>query len=440
MLEKLFRLKENNSRVGIEIAAGFTTFLTMSYILAVNPNILGDAGMDKGAVFVATCLAAALGSVIMGLVANWPVGMAPGMGLNAFFAYSVVLTMGYSWQQALGAVFLSGIVFIILTATGIRRWLIDGVPQSLRSAIAAGIGMFLAMVALQNAGVVVKSEATLVGLGDVTKTGPILAGIGLIVIVALDAFKVRGAILIGILVVTILSFIFTDAGYQNFQNLLKSGGVSLPPSVAPTFLQLDIMGVLNTGIFHVLLVFVLVEVFDATGTLIGVGKRAGLIPQDKPNNLGKALFADSTAILAGSLIGTSSTTAYVESASGVAAGGRTGLTALTVAVLFLLALFLAPIALSIPAYATAPALLFVACLMMREFAEINWNNLVDAAPAALTALLMPLTYSIANGLAFGFISYALLKTLTGKWREVHPATWIIAALFIIRFVMEAGLI
>lgn len=440
MLEKLFRLKENNSRVGIEIAAGFTTFLTMSYILAVNPNILGDAGMDKGAVFVATCLAAALGSVIMGLVANWPVGMAPGMGLNAFFAYSVVLTMGYSWQQALGAVFLSGIVFIILTATGIRRWLIDGVPQSLRSAIAAGIGMFLAMVALQNAGVVVKSEATLVGLGDVTKTGPILAGIGLIVIVALDAFKVRGAILIGILVVTILSFIFTDAGYQNFQNLLKSGGVSLPPSVAPTFLQLDIMGVLNTGIFHVLLVFVLVEVFDATGTLIGVGKRAGLIPQDKPNNLGKALFADSTAILAGSLIGTSSTTAYVESASGVAAGGRTGLTALTVAVLFLLALFLAPIALSIPAYATAPALLFVACLMMREFAEINWTNLVDAAPAALTALLMPLTYSIANGLAFGFISYALLKTLTGKWREVHPATWIIAALFIIRFIMEAGLI
>ena len=439
MFEKLFHLSENKTRTGIEISAGLTTFLTMSYILAVNPNILGAAGMDKGAVFVATCLAAAVGCIIMAFLANWPVGMAPGMGLNAFFAYSVVITMGYTWEQALGAVFLSGVVFIILTASGIRRWLIGGIPKSLRSSIAAGIGMFLAIVAFENAGIVVKNDATIIALGDVTRSAAVLAGIGLFVIVALDTFKVRGAILIGIVVVTILSFIFTDEGYRNFQALIHSGGVSLPPSIAPTFLKLDIAGVFHSGIFHVLLVFVLVEIFDATGTLVGVGKRAGLIPEDKPNNLGKALFADSTAILAGSLIGTSSTTAFVESASGVAAGGRTGLTALTVGVLFILALFLSPIALAIPSYATAPALIYVACLMMREFAEINWDDIVEATPAALTALLMPLTYSIANGLAIGFISYACLKTMTGKWRSVHPATWIIAILFIIRFLMEAHL-
>ena len=439
MFEKLFHLSENKTRTGIEISAGLTTFLTMSYILAVNPNILGAAGMDKGAVFVATCLAAAVGCIIMAFLANWPVGMAPGMGLNAFFAYSVVITMGYTWEQALGAVFLSGVVFLILTASGIRRWLIGGIPKSLRSSIAAGIGMFLAIVAFENAGIVVKNDATIIALGDVTRSAAVLAGIGLFVIVALDTFKVRGAILIGIVVVTILSFIFTDEGYRNFQALIHSGGVSLPPSIAPTFLKLDIAGVFHSGIFHVLLVFVLVEIFDATGTLVGVGKRAGLIPEDKPNNLGKALFADSTAILAGSLIGTSSTTAFVESASGVAAGGRTGLTALTVGVLFILALFLSPIALAIPSYATAPALIYVACLMMREFAEINWDDIVEATPAALTALLMPLTYSIANGLAIGFISYACLKTMTGKWRSVHPATWIIAILFIIRFLMEAHL-
>lgn len=438
MLEKLFHLKANNTRIGIEIGAGLTTFLTMSYILAVNPTILGAAGMDKGAVFVATCIAAAVGCFIMGLLANWPIGMAPGMGLNAFFAYSVVITMGYSWQQALGAVFLSGVVFLVLTATGVRQWLIAGVPKSLRSAIGAGIGMFLSIVAFQSAGIIINNDATLVGLGDVTEAGPVLAGIGLFIIVALDAFKIRGGILIGIIAVTILSFIFTDDGYKSFQALVHSGGIALPPSVAPTFLKLDIVGVLHTGIFHVLLVFVLVEIFDATGTLVGVGKRAGLIPDDKPNNLGRALFADSTAILAGSLIGTSSTTAFVESASGVAAGGRTGLTAITVGVFFLLALFFAPVALSIPAYATAPALIFVACLMMREFAEINWDDIVEAVPAALTALLMPFTYSIANGLAFGFISYAILKTITGKWREVHPATWIIAFLFIIRFLIEGG--
>jgi len=433
MIEKLFHLHENGTTVKTEIIAGLTTFLTMSYILAVNPVILGMTGMDKGAVFVATCAAAIVGSIIMAFVANWPVGMAPGMGLNAFFAYTVVLGMGYTWQEALGAIFISGLIFLCLTATGIRKWLIDGVPQSLRSSIAAGIGMFLAIVALQSAGILVKNDATIIGLGDMARSGPALAALGFAIIVALDAFKVRGAILIGILIITVLSFFVNPAA---FQALMQTGPLSIPPSISSTFLKLDILGVLNTGIFHILLVFVLVEIFDATGSLIGVGQRAGLMKPGKPNNLSKALFADSSAILAGSLIGTSSTTAYVESAAGAEAGGRTGLTALTIAIFFALALFFSPIVLVIPAYATAPALIFVACLMMKEFSEINWDNLTDCAPAALTAIMMPLTYSIANGLAFGFISYAVLKTLTGQWREVHIATWVIAFLFIIRFIIQ----
>jgi len=429
MLEKLFGLRRHGTNPQTEIMAGLTIFMTMSYILAVNPNILAATGMDKQSIFVATCVAAAVGSLIMAFVANWPVGLAPGMGLNAFFAYTVVLQMGYTWQEALGAVFISGLIFLLLTATGLRKWLIDGLPHSLRSAIAAGIGMFLAIVALKESGIITSSQATLVTLGNLVSVGPVMTFAGFFLIVMLDALKVRGAILIGILVVTALSFL---TGVNSFQGI-----VSMPPSASATFLQLDILGILNKGIFHVLLVFVLVEIFDATGSLIGVGKRAGLLEPGRANNLDKALFADSTAVVAGSLIGTSSTTAYVESAAGAAVGGRTGMTALVVAVMFLLALFFSPLALSIPSYATAPALLFVACLMMREFAEIDWDNLTEAAPAALTALMMPLTYSIANGLAFGFLSYAVLKTITGRWRHVHPATWVIAVLFVIRFVIES---
>jgi len=408
-----------------ELLAGVTTFLTMSYIIFVNPDILSSTGMDRNAVFVATCLAAALGSLIMALVANWPVGMAPGMGLNAFFAFTVVGMMQYTWQQALGAVFISGLVFILLTVTGARAWLIAGIPQSLRSAIAAGIGLFLGIIALGNAGIVVAHPATKLALGDLTSASALYAILGFFVIAALDALKIRGAILIGILGVTLLSMI---TGHNQF-----SGLVSTPPSILPTFMQLDIAGVLSTGFIHVILVFVLVEVFDATGTLIGVAKRANLVPEDRPNRLGRALFADSTAIVAGSMLGTSSTTAYVESASGVQAGGRTGLTALTVAALFLLALFFSPLAGSVPAYATAPALLYVAGLMMREITEITWTNVAEATPAALTTLIMPFTYSIANGLAFGFISYVVLKTATGRVREVHPATWLVAALFVVKF-------
>ncbi len=425
MLEKYFELKELGTSVRIEVIAGLTTFLTMSYIIFVNPEILSTTGMDKSSVFVATCLAAALGSLIMALVAKWPIGMAPGMGLNAFFAFGVVGAMGFTWQQALGAVFISGVIFLILTVTGIRSWLIAGIPHSMRSAIAAGIGMFLAIIALKSSGIVIASEATFVTLGHLTTTGPLLAILGFFIIASLDGLKVPGAILIGILAITILSWIL---GVSQFQGI-----VSMPPSIAPTFLQLDIVGAMHTGLVHVILVFVLVEVFDATGTLIGVAKRARLIEEGKPNRLGRALLADSSAIVAGSLLGTSSTTAYVESASGVQAGGRSGLTALVIAMLFLAALFISPLAASVPVYATAPALLYVACLMMRELIEVDWTEITEAAPAALTALMMPFTYSIANGLAFGFISYAVLKTATGRFREVHLATWLVAILFVIRF-------
>lgn len=429
MLEQFFGLRAKGTSVRVELLAGLTTFLTMAYIIFVNPDILSTTGMDRDAVFVATCLAAALGSLVMALWANWPIGMAPGMGLNAFFAFTVVGALGYSWQQALGAVFISGVIFLLLTLTGVRRWLIEGIPRSMRSAIAAGIGMFLAIIALKTAGIVVANPATLVGLGDLTQTAPLLTIAGFFVIAALDHLRVPGAILNGILVITVVSIAIGASAF--------GGIVSPPPPIAPTLLQLDIPGALQTGILHVILVMVLVEVFDATGTLIGVAKRAGLLtdgPQHTNRGLSRALMADSTAIVAGSMLGTSSTTAYIESASGVQAGGRTGLTALTVAVLFLLAMFLSPLAGSVPAHATAPALLYVATLMLREFSEVVWDDATEAAPAVLTAIAMPFTYSIANGLAFGFVSYAVLKLLTGRAREVHPATWLVAALFVVRFV------
>ncbi|WP_432787087.1 Adenine permease AdeQ [Oligella sp. MSHR50489EDL] len=429
MFESLFKLREHHTTARTELLAGLTTFLTMAYIIFVNPQILGTTGMDQGAIFVSTCLAAAIGCFVMAFFANWPIGMAPGMGLNAFFAFTVVGALGYTWQQALGAVFVSGVIFIILTATGIRAWLIRGIPKSLRSSIVAGIGLFLAFIALQTSGIVVHNQATLVGQGDLSSHQVLFTILGFFVIVALDTLRIKGAILIGILFVSILSMIF---GYSQAPDSL----ISMPPSIATTFLQLDIWGVLNFGFINVILVFVLVEVFDATGTLIGVAKRAGLMPEDRPNRLGKALFADSTAILVGSLIGTSSTTAYAESASGVQSGGRTGMTAMVVGVLFLLSLFFAPIAGIVPAYATAPALLYVAGLMMRELVEIDWSDPTEAVPASLTALIMPFTYSIAEGIAFGFISYVVLKVITGKFRDLHIATILVAALFVVRFAME----
>lgn len=425
MFERLFQLQSHETTVRTEVLAGITTFLTMSYIIFVNPDILSSTGMDRDAVFVATCLAAAVGSLIMALVANWPIGMAPGMGLNAFFAFTIVGSMGYTWQQALGAVLISGVIFMVLTVSGLRVWLIRGIPDSLQSAIAAGIGLFLAIIALSSAGIVVEHPATIVALGDLTSAPALYAMGGFFIIAALDAMRVRGSILIGILAVTILS---TLLGHTEFH-----GVFSAPPSLAPTFFQFDLLGVLQTGFVHIILVLVLVEIFDATGTMVGVAKRANLIQPNKPNRLGRALLADSTAIVTGSMLGTSSTTAYAESASGVMAGGRTGLTALVVAALFIVALFLSPLAGSVPPYATAPALLYVAGLMMRELREINWTDVTESTPAALTALAMPFTYSIANGLAFGFISYTVLKAATGRFRDIHPATFIVAVLFVIKY-------
>ncbi|HEN8647296.1 TPA: NCS2 family permease [Pseudomonas aeruginosa] len=425
MLEKLFQLKAHNTTVRTEILAGITTFLTMAYILFVNPSILGETGMDKGAVFVATCLAAAIGSTIMGLIANYPIALAPGMGLNAFFTYTVVLHMGHSWQVALGAVFISATMFFLLSIFRIREWIINSIPLPLRSAIAAGIGLFLALIALQNAGIVVDNPATLIGMGDLTKPAPILATLGFILIVALEARSVTGAVLIGILVVTAIAILL---GVTQF-----GGVVSMPPSLAPTFLQLDIKGALDIGLVSVIFAFLFVDLFDNSGTLIGVAKRAGLMGKDgHMPKMGRALIADSTAAMGGSLLGTSTTTSYIESAAGVSAGGRTGLTAIVVAILFLLALFFAPLAGSVPAFATAPALLFVAVLMASGLAEIVWEDITVAAPVVVTALAMPFTYSIATGIAFGFISWTAIKVLSGRWRELNPALVILSVLFVIK--------
>jgi len=425
MLEKLFQLKAHRTNVRTEILAGLTTFLAMAYILFVNPSILSATGMDKGSVFVATCLAAAIGSALMGFIANYPIALAPGMGLNAFFTYTVVLHMGYTWQIALGAVFLSAVIFFALSIFKIREWIITSIPLPLRSGIAAGIGLFLAIIALEGAGIVVANPATLVGLGDLGKTGPLFAMLGFIIIVVLEARRVPGAVLIGILAVTFLSIAF---GYSPF-----AGFVSMPPSIAPTFLQLDIRGALNISLVSVVFAFLFVDVFDNSGTLIGVTKRAGLT--DEAGNIprmGKALIADSAAALFGSLLGTSTTTSYIESAAGVSAGGRTGLTAIVVGILFLASLFFAPLASSVPAFATAPALLFIAVLMTSGLAEIDWRDITVAAPVTVTALTMPLTYSIANGIAFGFITWTVVKLLSGRYRDLNAALVVLSILFVIK--------
>ncbi|NDZ15506.1 guanine permease [Variovorax sp. WS11] len=428
--ERMFKLREHNTTVRTEIVAGLTTFLTMAYIIFVNPSILGDAGMPKDAVFVATCLIAALGTGIMAFYANYPIALAPGMGLNAYFAYVVVLQMGFTWQAALGAVFVSGCLFLLVTVFRLRELIIRGIPQSIRLAITVGIGLFLAIIALKSAGIVAPSKATYITLGDLHTPQVVLATLGFFTIVVLDRLKVPGAILIGILGVTVLSFFF---GGNTFH-----GVFSAPPSIAPTFLQLDIKSALSGGILNVILVFFLVELFDATGTLMGVARRAGLLVPGKMDRLNKSLLADSGAIFAGSLLGTSSTTAYVESAAGVQAGGRTGLTALTVAVLFLAALAISPLAGAVPAYATAPALFFVACLMLRDITELDWDDTTEVIPAAVTALAMPFTYSIANGLAFGFITYAVLKLFTGRARQVHWMVWLIGGVFLFKFIYIGG--
>ncbi|SEN79785.1 putative MFS transporter, AGZA family, xanthine/uracil permease [Duganella sp. CF517] len=424
-LNRFFQLAEHGTTIRTEVIAGVTTFLTMAYIIFVNPAILGDAGLPKDAVFVATCVAAALGTLIMGLYANYPIGMAPGMGLNAYFAYAVVLGMGVPWQTALGAVFISGCLFIVVSVFKVREHIVNGIPQSLRVAITVGLGLFLALIAMKSAGLVVANAETLVTVGDMHNPHTLMAIFGFLLIVTLDRLRVPGALLIGIVAVTVLSFFFGGNTFKGF--------MSLPPSISPTLFHFDLAGAISMGLFNVVLVFFLVELFDATGTLMGVASRAGLLVNGKMERLNKALLADSCAIVAGSMLGTSSTTAYLESAAGVQAGGRTGLTALVVALLFLAALFFAPIAGVVPAYATAPALLFVACLMLRDLVDVDWSDTTESVPAAITALVIPFTYSIAHGIAFGFITYAGLKLLTGQARQVKPVVWVIAIVFLVKY-------
>ncbi len=431
MLESHFKLSEQGSSVRTEVMAGLTTFLTMAYIIFVNPDILSAAGMDREAVFVATCLAAAIGSLIMGLYANYPIALAPGMGLNAFFAFAVVGGMGVSWQVALAAVFLSGILFVILSVLPVREWIINSIPRSQKLAIAAGIGFFLGIIALKGAGIVVDHPATLVTVGDLTEVPVILAVLGFFLMVGLDHRKVPGAIIIGILAVTVVGMIL---GISAPPTAL----VAAPPSLAPTFLALDLGGLLEIGAATLLILvfsFLLVDLFDTAGTLIGLAHQANLLDeQGNLPRLGKALIADSTATVAGSLLGTSTTTSYIESAAGIKAGGRTGLTAVVVAVLFVLCLLIAPLATSIPGYATAPAILFVACIMARAIAEIDWEDVTEYVPAVVTVLAMPLTFSIATGIGLGFITFAAVKLFAGRFRDVRAGVWVVVAAFLIYFV------
>lgn len=426
MLERLFRLRAHGTSVRTEILAGVTTFLTMAYILFVNPEILSAAGMPRDAVFVATCVAAALGSLVMGLYANYPIALAPGMGLNAYFAFVVVGTLGHTWQAALGAVFLSGCMFLLASFLGLREWLIQAIPRSLKLSLSAGIGLFLALIGLKNAGFVFAHPATLVTLGDLHSPQTLLAGLGFLSVVALEARRIRGSLVIVILTVTALAVHFGLAPFH--------GLIAPPPALTPTLLQMDIRAALDMGLVSVVLTFFLVEVFDASGTLIGVAHRVGLLDRNGHlPRLHRALLADSAAIVAGAMLGTSSTTAYIESVAGVTAGGRTGLTAVVVAVLFLASLVFAPLAGTVPAYATAPALCYVAILMTRGFAEIAWDDLTEAVPATVTAIAVPFTFSIADGIGFGFITYAVLKLAAGRARELPPAVALIAAVFLGKF-------
>jgi AGZA family xanthine/uracil permease-like MFS transporter len=433
-LERRFELSAHGTNLRTEFIAGLTTFLTMVYIVFVNPTILGAAGMDKGAGFVATCLAAAVSTLVMAFYANYPIALAPGMGLNAFFAFTVVLGYKYTWQQGLAAVFLSGVLFFLISVFRIREYVINAIPLNLKFAISAGVGLFLGIIALEQAKIVVAHPVTLVTMGPLTGAAglpALLCLLGFVLIVALNARNIIGGTLIGILIVAVLGL---PLGLANF-----SGIVSLPPSLAPTLLQMDFSRTFELTFIIVVFSFLFIDVFDNAGTLIGVTHRAGLT--DKDGNLPRmkqALISDSFAAMFGAAIGTSTTTSYIESASGVAAGGRTGLTALFVALFFLLALFFAPLAGMIPAYASSAALLFVACVMARGLSEISWGDPTEYAPAVVAAISMPLTYSIATGIGLGFITYVLAKLIAGKLAEARPAVLVLAVLFAIKFAAGAG--
>ena len=427
-MDKLFKLSAAKTTIGVELSAGLTTFMAMAYIAFVNPQMMASAGMNQGASFVATCLAAALACFLMGLYANWPVGLAPGMGLNAFFTYTIVGDMGYPWQTALGAVFIAGVLFVVLTITRLREWMLVSIPWNLRIAMGAGIGLFVGMIGLKNGGIIVDHPATLLSLGNFQVTETLLAGLGFLVITGLATRQFPGAILAGILAVTIVGLAVDAVEYN--------GIVSVPPSIAPVLGQLDIASAFDVAMISAIASILFVNLFDTAGTLVGVATQAGLTNEKgEIENLDRALRADSTSSVAGALVGCAPVTSYVESAAGVAAGGKTGLTACAVGVLFIAMIFFAPLAGMIPPFATAGALLYVALLMMSGMQHLSWTDPTELLPALLTIIMVPLSFSIANGIAAGFLSYVLLKVIAGKSADVTAAAWVMAVIFTARFAL-----
>ena len=425
-MDRFFKLKELNTTFSKEILAGLTTFMAMAYIIFVNPQMMADAGMDYGASFVATCIAAAVACFLMGLYANWPVGLAPGMGLNAFFTYTIVGEMGYSWQVALGAVFLAGILFVLMSITRLRAWILESIPKDLRIAMGVGVGLFIGIIGLMNGGIISDHPATLLTLGDLSAPQPLMACLGFLIIMGLAVRNIPGAIILGILSITLIALVTGHAEYQ--------GIVSAPPSIAPTIAQLDIRGALEITMISVILAILFVNLFDTAGTLMGVASRAGLMDSEgNIKDIDRALKADSTSSVAGAFFGCSPVTSYVESAAGVSAGGRTGLTACTVGLLFVIAIFFAPLAGMVPAFATAGALIYVALVMMGGMRDLDWNSPTNLLPALIMILMIPLSFSIAHGIAVGFISYVVLKVSAGKIAEVNVGVWFLAVIFTAKF-------
>ena len=426
-LELIFKLKDNNTTIKKELLAGFTTFITMAYIIFVNPQMMAASGMDQGAIFVGTCLAAAIACIVMGLFANWPVGLAPGMGLNAFFTYTVVGEMGYSWEIALGAVFIAGLLFFFMSITRLRSWMIASIPMNLKIAMGAGVGLFIGLIGLKNGGIIVSNQATLLSLGNFSNIETLLAAVGFLAISILSVRKIPGAIIIGILITT---FMGLTLGLIKFNGL-----VSLPPEIAPTFMKLDILGALNIGMLTVIMSFLFVNLFDTTGTLLGVATRANLVNEDgKINSLDRALKADSSASIFGTFFGCSPVTSYVESSAGVEAGGRTGLTAIFVGILFLFSMFFSPLASIIPPFATAGALIYVAILMLGGMEKLNWSSSTELLPALVIIVMIPLTFSIADGIAIGFLTYIALKVFNGQHKDVAIGAWFLTLIFISKFI------
>ena len=425
-LEKTFELKLNGTSIKQEFIAGITTFITMAYIIFVNPQMMAASGMDLGASFVGTCLAAAIACFAMGFYSNWPVGLAPGMGLNAFFTYTVVGEMGYSWEVALGAVFLAGVLFVIISITPLRQWMLNSIPMNLRIAMGAGVGLFVGFIGLKTGGIIIQNDATFLSLGNFANSETLLAALGFLIISILAIRKVTGAIIIGVLSVTLIGLVF---GLVQF-----NGIVSAPPELSPILLKLDIMGALDVAMISVIISFLFVNLFDTAGTLLGVASRANLIEDSgKIINLDRALKADSSASVAGSFLGCSPVTSYVESSAGVEAGGRTGLTAITIGIFFLVAIFFSPLASMVPAFATAGALIYVAILMLGGMERLDWSDNTELLPALIMIIMIPLTFSIANGIALGFIAYVALKVSSGKINDVSSGAWFLALIFLAKF-------